>query len=342
MIKYKVMLVVFLLATCFTLSKDINKDKKLNDFPVLKGPYLGQKPPGMTPEIFASGIVSTKAYEFGAVFSKDGKEFYFAVGGAPFEVIFSMKHMNGRWTEPETLSFAGRYSDYDMNMSPDGKRIFFTSRRPVSETGKSSENDDLWYAERTENGWAKPVNLGYPVNTDGNENYPSVTKNGTVYFHRHEKDGKKDLDIFYAEFFDGKYKEPIRLGPEINSDKHELDPFIAPDGSYLIYGSSGRKNSLGRCDLYISFKRNDGSWTKAINMGKEINSNGNEYTPSVSPDGKYLFFMSSRTAYKQYSEIQISYDKKIEILNNPENGNGDIYWVSTQIIDDLKKQSLNK
>ena len=76
----------------------------------------------------------------------------------------------------------------------------------------------------------------------------------------------------------------------------------------MIVSSSGRPDSLGSADLYISFKKEDGSWTNLKNMGSTINSRELDYCPMLSPDGKYLFFTSKRS------------------------GSGDIYWVDAKII----------
>ena len=77
------------------------------DFPVLKGPYLGQKLPGNTPEPFAPGVVSTTAHEFACSFTPNGNEFYFSrrdsALGVP--VIMVSKLRNGAWTKPEIAPF---------------------------------------------------------------------------------------------------------------------------------------------------------------------------------------------------------------------------------------------
>ena len=97
---------------------------------------------------------------------------------------------------------------------------------------------------------------------------------------------------------------------------------------------------FGGVDLFVSFKKEDGSWTKGKNMGADINSSATEYCPTVSPDGKYFFFTSNRKAYKSYSETPLTYEEKIRILNSHGNGLGDIYWVDARIIEELKPDEL--
>lgn len=327
------------LCTCFILIL-LNSCSKQTDFPVLKGPYLGQHPPGKIPAVFAPGIVSTGASEFGSTFSPDGNEFYYAVSGIPQTIVF-MELKEKSWTQPRIPPFSGRYSDWDLNLSPNGRKLYFTSNRPLSGNGAPLDNSNLWVVERTEKGWSEPRELGMPVNTEGYENYPSVTKDGTLYFFHSKKTENQNPDVYYSRLIDGRYLDPIRLGEAINSKYMEWDPFIAPDESYLIFGSVKRPGGYGQCDLYISYRNPDGSWTEAANMGDKINSKAHEFCPSVTPDGKYFFFMSKRRrTEKKYYETALTYEQKMKLVTSWGNGEGDIYWVDAGIIDDLKPDAL--
>jgi hypothetical protein len=273
-----------------------------------KGPYLGQKTPGTTPQIFAPGIISTGSGELNIIISPEGNEIYFCRSrrGSPV-VIMVTKQFNGEWTDPQIAPFSGTFSDMDPSMSADGEKILFGSTRP---NGKdNAEGCDIWVVERLPSEkWTEPRNIGEPVNTLKNENYPTLTQKDTLYFQSKGHGGMGGLDIFRSEFRDGQYSEPVNLGPSINSEYNDFDAFISRDESYLIFSSSNRSGGYGSGDLYISFKNKDGSWAKAQNMGKAINSSSMEYCPKVSPDGKYLFFTSGRS------------------------GDGDIYWVDAGII----------
>jgi len=328
---------IFLTALIFIIG--ISKtQEKTSDFPVLNGPYLGQKPPGMTPEIFAPGIISTGYNERIAAFTPDGKEFYFALWGAPHGVILFMKEENNRWTKPKVAPFSGQYEG-DFTMSSDGKWIVFSSNSPFIGSGKPQDDHYSWIVERTESDWGKPQPFGPLINSSESfAGCPTITDNGNLYFYSARPGGKGDDDIWMSRFVDGNYDEPENLGNLINTDLPEVDPFISPDESYIIFCRRG--NGLGRLDLFISFRKDDGSWTKAKNMGKPINSSASEICPSVSPDGKYFFFTSYRTIHKNYSKIPLTYEEKISILNSPGNGQGDIYWVNAKIIEELKPEEL--
>jgi len=315
-----------------------------DESPVLKGPYLGEKPPGMTALIFAPGNVSTGHIEKCAAFMPDGKEFYFAILGEAASFIAFMKLEDNGWVGPQMAPFSGRYEDDEFSLSPDGKKLFFVSHRPLAGKGISDDNSNLWVVSRTNTGWSEPRNLGSSVNTDDNERYPSVTNDGTLYFYRRGKDDSEDWDIYTSRFVEGNYTKPERLRKEINSSNWDFDPFIAPDESYVIFSSVDRGDGYGASDLYISFRKEDGSWTKAINMGNKINSNRWEFCPSVTVDGRFFFFASNRRIHESYPEHAITYEEKMKILdkelNSPGNGHSDIYWVDAKIIETLKPEEI--
>jgi Tol biopolymer transport system component len=278
-----------------------------------QGDYMGQKPPGMTPELFAPGIVSTDKRELNSVFTPDGKEFYYSISSGGRYTIYVMRQEDGRWTEPEVTSFSNDYSNVDMCVSHDGRKLFFGSNRPRSGKGDAKKGHDIWAVTRTAGGWSEPENLGPLVNSGEHQIYPTVTEDLTLYFQSRREGNIGGSDLYRAEYVNGEYEKPENLGPAVNTEHNEGDVLIAPDESYLIVSTSGRSDSLGRSDLYISFRRADGSWTEVENMGSTINSTATEYCPMLSPDGRYLFFTSTKS------------------------GNGDIYWVDAKIIDSYRK-----
>lgn len=205
-----------------------------------------------------------------------------------------MRQVEGRWTSPEVVPFSGRFSDADPFVSPDGRRLYFVSRRPADPAGTAEKDWDIWFVERDGSRWGEPRNLGAPVNTPRPEMYVSVTRDGTVYYHSNREDSAGEMDIYRSRLVDGRHQEPENLGPMVNSAFNEWDPFVAPDESYVIFTSSGRPDDLGRGDMYISFRTKDGAWSPAKNMGRPVNSAAFDYCPTLSPDGKYLFFSSYR------------------------------------------------
>lgn len=277
----------------------------------LKGGYLGQGKPGPTPKIFAPNVISTEQSEFGSVFNADGTEFYYGVDvNGKNEIRFS-KLFTGRWTMPVTILSHNRYGYNDPFLSPDENRLYFISNRALDGVGDEKEDIDIWYVERTKNGWSEPVNAGANINSDGNEYYISFTKEGTMYFSSNinatDERKRSDLDIYCSKFVDGEFQKPVSLGDSINTPSYEADVYVDPEESYIIFCGI-RPEGYGRGDLYISFKNPDGTWTKSVNMGDKINTSGHELCPFVTADGKYFFYTS----------------------------NQDIYWVDAAIIEDFR------
>jgi Tol biopolymer transport system component len=157
--------------------------------------------------------------------------------------------------------------------------------------------------------------LASPVNSDHHDIFPSVAKDGTIYFFSERDGGLGMADLYRSKPIEGSYTKVENLGVPINTNQDEIDPFIAPDESYLIFCSKAR-DGYGEQDLFISFKKPDGSWTEPANMGESINSSGNDWIPFVTPDNKYFFFGSNR------------------------NGQDDIFWVDARVVEKSKPDFL--
>ncbi len=303
------------------LLEEQEQKKKLEEsFPVLKGPYLGQKPPGMTPELFAPGILNTeKMGAFCSVFSPDGNEFYFVhyerKDDTPGGIAWT-KRVNDVWTKPELLHFNSTTYDNDMCMSADGDMLIFRSYRALPNGKKPEDHTYLWFVERAEEGWssAKPL---YCADAPIRTGYPSITKNGILYF-AHKRD--EVSGIYRSKPVNGAYGTPEHVFTAVEGIDTEGDMFIAPDESYMIISCWNHPDNIGSSqgDLYITFKKEDGTWTEEINMSELINTQYGENCPQVSPDGKYFFF-------NRY---------------NPDAKEGNIYWVDAKIIDKFKPEEL--
>jgi uncharacterized protein (TIGR02145 family) len=267
--------------------------------------YLGQTPPGNKAVKFAPGIISKPGrMEYKVAFSPDGKECFINVGEGTGYKVYSTKRVNNTWTEQTVASFSANQSTEFSSFSVDGNKVFFDI------------NEDIWMSERTNTGWNEAQKLSSPVNTSSHESGYSETVDGTMYF-TSDRPGSitspiyKNLDIWTIN---KTTNQAENIGNIINSSTWDVTPCIAPDGSYLIY----TKGDGTTMDLFISFKKEDSSWTTPLNMdksGTKINVI-NQNSPSLSPDGKYLFF------------------------NRHDQDSADIYWVSTSIIDTLKKNAI--
>ncbi len=309
-------------------------------FPILEGPYLGQKPPGITPQLFAPGIVSTGMDDLNAVFSSEGNEFFFTVK-LPVRgrhVMLSMRQERGRWSAPTVLPFSGQYNDADPALSPDGKTLYFASSRPV-QAADPEKDWDIWAVDRTVNGWGPPRRLDSPVNTQAMEVYPSIAGNGALYFSSSRPVGAKAGGIFRAVSAAGLYPNVEVFDGRIVSEYGGGDVFIAPDERTIIF-SSNRAGGYGNSDLYVSFRREHGAWTAPQNLGPAINSPYQEYCPSLSPDGKYFFFSSYKRPEETSVPMMRSLDDIRRFYRQPYNGTGDVYWVDAVVIQTLGEKSL--
>jgi hypothetical protein len=312
-----------------------------DEFPVLRGPYLGQKTPGQEAELFAPGIVSTGLLTRDVAMSPDGKEFYFSVAVAnyTFCTILMTREIKGRWTAPEVMPQMSnpKYMHLEPCISPDGKKFFFLSNRPDTSRGETIGDEDIWIMDRVGDGWSEPYNPGEPVNTEHSEFFPSITLNGSLYFTRAEK-GSRVNQIYRSRLVNGQYQLPEKLPVQVNSGTSQYNAYVARDESYLIVPVFGRKDSYGGTDYYIVFRNPDDTWNEPINMGDQINTAATqEFSPYISPDGKYFFFMSNRPLPEKRYPAKLSFYFLKQLHQQPENGNASIYWIDAQVIQNLKK-----
>lgn len=281
---------------------------EVNLKPVLPtGEYFGQELPGLTPELFAPGIISTRDFnERDVAFSPDMSVFYFtqwARSPRRQMTIMVATQENGQWTKPTTASFSGKYADAEAFIDHTGRQIFFISRRP--QPGNSAVSSwEIWYTKKADTVWKEPQPLASFFKGCF---YPTLTLDGTLYF------TSATNDLYLSRYVDGTYLQPESLGDIVNTPADEYNMFVAPDERFIIFTSSGREEDFGGGDLYISFRDENGVWTDVKNMGDSINSSSHEYCPSISPNGKYFFFTSDKA------------------------GTEDIYWVDAKIIEQLKK-----
>lgn len=319
-------LVVFIFIISFSKCKlnDQSSDDTIsvflenNDFPVLTGPYMGQDPPGMTPEIFDPGVFPENESLGCSGFLNNGTVFVFSCmrPGSNWRIkpTYVTELIGERWTKPHLASFS-KYFPYNFTVAPDDQTVYFTSLiSPEKNSRELLESANIWFVALQNDTWTEPVMFGKSINTENfSENYPSVTENGTIYYMSRRDNGVGKTDIYRSEDLGNRFNQAENLGNIINTTESDQDPFIAPDESYLIV-CLDKEDGYGKYDLYISFRKEDGSWTVPVNMGKKVNSAKYEFRPYVTPDGKYMFFTSDRL----YS------------------GTGNIFWMDAKIIENLK------
>ncbi len=259
--------------------------------------------------------------------SKDNKEIYFTLQSPNGEVsrILYSKKIKNKWSKPQLTPFSSSHGDIEPFLTNDDLRLYFASNRPLNDSIPKSKDYDIWYVARKNRNesWSKPINLGLPINTDKDEFYPSIAKNGNLYFtSENEKALGKD-DIFVSYWKNNLFTEPENLGEAINSEGYEFNAFIDSNEKFLLFSGYNRKDGLGSGDLYISYKNKEGNWEKAINLGNKINSPAMDYCPFYDEKTEILYFTSKRNAIinQPFKTIE-DFEKEI---NQYENGFSRIY-----------------
>ncbi|MCP4896737.1 MAG: hypothetical protein GY906_07135 [bacterium] len=289
-------------------------------FPEIRGDYLGQEKPGNTGVIFAPGIISRAE-------SRDLMEGFFDdksllitwrypndfKGDWTQEPLILMRKIDNRWTAPYPSALIGKSWFYNLERAPIGEKVVFAWTKNLDGSGPARELY-LWSSTRTSEGWTDPIRFQAPIN-QGFDTWPSLTADGSLFFFSRRDGGAGRADIYLSIPDNGEFRTVENLGEAINTEHIEEDPYIAPDGSYLIFDSD-RPGGYGKHDLYITYRKPDGGWTEPVNLGESINSEYSENRAFVSPDGKYLFYTSSRT------------------------GNLDAYWVDASFIAELKPADI--
>ena len=268
--------------------------------------YFGQKPPGLIPEVFAPGIVSINGRNASTIsFSPDLNEIYFSAHEKDEETssIYFSKLKGNKWTPVKRANFTNGKKNEELypSVSLNDKRIYFTAFDSIF------SDEKIWYVNRLEDSWSDAIRLDSPINDDL-VFYINQAKNGDLFYTSISK-GK----MYYASNKNDEFPEVQEI--ELEFGHHG---FISPSQDYLLVYNRNKENKDH--DIYVYFKEKNGTWTKPIPLGNEVNSNFSESCPSITPDGKYLFFNRS----------------------NDKDESSNVYWVSTEIIDKLRPKEISK
>lgn len=270
--------------------------------------YLGQTPPGQTPVPFANNIFRSFALHSSPVFSQDGNEVYWSAfnmtlpGTYKLQLWYMIKQ-NDIWISPQVVSFFLNGIGDSPIFSPDGMKLFFLSGAPTP-TNPNNTKENLWYSNKLATGWSEPILLSQEFDLYTFHWQVSIAENDNLYFSGYKTDLITGIerDIHLAQYVNGEYMNFINLGDSINTvEEMECTPCIAPDESYIIF-SRGGDNEFS--DLFISFKKTDGSWKKAKNM-IGVNSSYHDINPVITPDGKYLIFTSEMDGGPYWVDLSV-------------------------------------
>ncbi len=268
----------------------------------LSGPYLGQKVPGMTAELFAPSIVSVAGrYEFALSFAPNGGRLLFTAQMPDEKVlVLHSRQVGNQWTRPRPIGLTNgvRRDEMEAFFAPDGHHVYFA---PYDE----GMDVRIWQVTTDGDLWHDPVPLAGAI-AEHPAFYPVMANDGTLYY----TNIKERRPYFAHRSKDGNWSAqpvPVEFGGHV---------YIEPDQSFLLLDARA-EDSLGGGDIYVAFPATNGGWTTPVNLGSGVNSEFGESCPSLSADGKYLFF-------SRYNE---------------EGGIAQIYWVDAGVITQASKDA---
>lgn len=276
----------------------------------VSGDYFGQTPPGLVATRLSVGSFLADAGWFwhgSPAFSPDGQEVFFSkyLNGDIIKIYYS-EQIDGQWTTPLVTPFDTDGGSNNPVFSSSGDTLYYL---------KQTSPEFIYRVTRTASGWTDPVALDIPLPPGFQPGWQfSRTQSGKLYFELWGPDYATPPDLYVSDLVNGAYTNPVRLSDSINTDEfNEFAPWISPDEDFLLFASD-RAGSVGRHDIYVSFKRADGSWTEAVNLGERVNSSEEDAMPCITPDGLYLLFNNWRADDQGYNA----------------------YWISAQVIEDLR------
>ena len=257
--------------------------------------------------VFLPGNISMdSSAEFGisvlnSEFTPDLKQLFFTSNRSKTKNfhIYTSKYENGKWQNANLASFSGRYFDADAFVTLDGENVFFFSMRPLNNDSIPLKAPNIWYVEHDNKGWSQAKLIDSTINrVNSGEGYMSFTKNNTIYFSSVGREEGRKHDIYKSVFLNDSYSEPEFVNVDIETNFS--NPYVSSDETFIIIDSK-QAGGYGGNDLFISFREGN-HWTHPRNLGPKVNTNMDEGTPSITPDGKLFFFSRDGDIY--YISVQ--------------------------------------
>ncbi|WP_171025538.1 OmpA family protein [Hymenobacter jeollabukensis] len=202
-------------------------------------------------------------------------------------------------------------------VAPDGRTLFFARQGSPQNVGGAKDGQDVWYSTLTNpkaKTWGQAKNAGSPINSPGPNGLASVSADGSsaVLINVYNPDGSLDpkgASITRRKATGWTQPEKINIQDFYNDDPDNVDFFLSTSGKQLLMAVD-RRDSKGQQDLYVSFRQTDGSFSRPVNLGANINTKAAEFAPFLAPDGKTLYFASEGLA--GYGKGDIFYAKRLD------------------------------
>ncbi len=226
-------------------------------------------------------------------------DFWFAKMQNIDDLSFSTPEHSDKFDNFASIGINTLFDEGSIVFSQDGKELFFTACGRHDDMGGC----DLYYSKKENGNWSMPINLNI-LNSMYWDAQPTLTSDGsTLYFvstrpinpkQKLLEISDKNIDLWVSHFNIEKneWEQPKNFAP-INTPGREMSPFICKDDITLIFASDYYQPNYGGLDLYITrYDKTTNKWSKPENLGKSINTSGNEFLPAVSQDGKFMIYTS--------------------------------------------------
>lgn len=271
--------------------------------------WFGLKPPGDSPELLPIKLANGNDNKHSRLaFSPDGKQIFYSVyvDKKTPQKIFYVEFLGGKWSEPRLAHFSGKFKDGGPIFSPDGKKLYFYSKRPLPGKSENNKNYDIWFVDKTPNGWSEPIYCGENINSNDNEMIVYISKDGTMYLRTYDENIIHRL--FRLKMKNGEYqsRELIKI---ITDEIDFKKPVEFENEEFFIQEKDVKKGKYYYSFLAISYKKENGKWTEFFDLDEDINKGEGRFH-SYSPDGKYFFFVSYRTGKAEYYWMKSDFLKK--------------------------------
>jgi Tol biopolymer transport system component len=286
---------------------------------------------GPAPEIFSPGVISGPANDGSPTFAPDGNTVYFTRSTAAWGVILESHKSRGECSEPQVAPFSGEWSDSSPGMAPDGSYLVFVSLRPVKIPAAGEKvsglRANLYRVNRVGSGWSEPERMPDAVNMGPSIWKPSIAADGTIYFVSIDAQGGKRL--FSSQFKNGAYEpaQPLSFSDGTTSD---VDPEIAPDGSFLLFCSSVRLKGDPKDHMFIVLSKG-GGWgpvTAIRYQGDDAAGFSTDDEPHLAPDHRTVYFSSDRAVPVDFPRTREKAREDLKRLNRWDNSNSNVWFMS--------------
>ena len=258
--------------------------------------YFGEEEPGFIPQLFAPQLFTRPDHFLHGFpsFSPDGKEVFWPV--IPLNIL-TMKNENGTWSEPAVAPFTEGNMQAP-SFSPDGGRLYFQLSSPAGHGDL-----DIWYVEKSGSGWSAKKNPGSPPNSEQMESQPSLTKKGTIYYTGFSQNAAWNRGIYKCVCDGNRYNTPTLLPEPVNTEYIDYTPFISPDETFLLFASTRPLTDENNMRIYVSFRHPDDTWTEPVNLNDIMDFDRPSRFPCMTPDGRFIVFLSENQYYWVSSRI---------------------------------------